>query len=268
METNNSWQFQVIDLPKFATDEGYSNTNVNATYPPVNSSINSNIPKISIDFYKPVELSEGELSIYQVIGDQNFLRQSTPAVLCSIENNGKTVSADVLESTFSVSKGNYFIKVDNNFVRDRSYKEPLLGIRENIWSFITEEKKDTPSHSVTALLRLTQDGTQLFNQLTDFFDTLLRELSVAVPVNRSRLTTDGKTQLDKSANGRQYLISIVIKETDDEYDSNVVSIINFIDTMVKHKYQTLIGSGTVTRYLDESYGFKPSCEYLSVVLYL
>src|SRR6266480_533660 len=43
METNNSWQFRVIDLTKIAEDKGYLNPNVAVTFPTINSSID---PKI------------------------------------------------------------------------------------------------------------------------------------------------------------------------------------------------------------------------------
>ena len=75
-----------------------------------------------------------------MVDDQQYLRQSIPSINCSIEN-GKTISADVLESTFSVSQGNYFVKVDNNLVVDIAHREPQLGIRENVWKFMTKEKK-------------------------------------------------------------------------------------------------------------------------------
>ena len=50
-----------------------------ATFPAINASVYPNIPfKISINFYNPVKLSNGKLSIYQVIANQQY----------SIENNG------------------------------------------------------------------------------------------------------------------------------------------------------------------------------------
>src|SRR5207248_8378966 len=116
---------------------------------------------------KPVKLSNGKLSVYQVLGDQKYsLRQSIPSIKCSIESDGKTVSADALESTFSVSKGKYFIKVDNNLVIDIKFGESQLGIRENVWKFTTaEEKRDTYASSPdeAGVLRLTNYGTQVFD---------------------------------------------------------------------------------------------------------
>jgi hypothetical protein len=270
-ETNytNTWQFQVIDLPVFPgdKDKGYSNANIEATFPEIQSSINPNISKVSINFYHPVMTSSGNLSIYQVVGDQQYsLRQLIPGALCSIENDGKTVSANVLESTFSISNGNYFIKVDNNFVRGRAYDEPLLGIEENVWRFTAEGRRDTFALSTTGILRLTSSGTHVFDNLyqngrQDFFDTLLEELSVAVPISLSRLNIEN-VHIDNSFGENRYLIFISIKETRDKYDNNVKSITKIINIMVKHKDQTQIGSGQVTRYLDETYGFIPAREYL------
>jgi hypothetical protein len=259
---------------------------VESTFPTIGATINQSIPKISIDFYKPVKRSNGNLSIYQVVeqpllnlsthmykvvGDQVYLlRQSIPSINCLVENDGKTVSADVLESTFSVPKGKYFIEVDNNFVRDNAHNEPLLGIRENVWLFMTEEKKDTYAPGEAGSLRLTINGTKVFNNLTQserhvFFKILLEELSDAVPIDPKRLTTNKLIQSDNRLNETRYLISIGILATKDEYENSVVSIIKIIDTIVKNQDQSPIGSGRIAGYLDESYGFRRSCEYLHIL---
>jgi hypothetical protein len=279
MEKNNSWNFQVFDLPKFASDKGYLNPSIAATVPAIGSSIDPNILKISINFTvkeQQVELSNGNLSIYQVIGDQQYLRQLIPGILCSIDEiieevDGKLnyftiVSGDVLKSTFSLFKGNYFIRMDNNFVRDRGTKESQLGIRENIWNFNTVEKEETFTSLTTGLLRLNSNGTLEFDKFfqeerNDFFKTLLDDLSIAIPINKSRLTTNKITQLDDSVNEKQYLISITIKAGNDNYANSVASI---IDNIVRHKYQSPIISSQITSYLDESYGFKELREYLLI----
>ena len=78
----------------------------------------------------------------------------------------------------------------------------------------------------------------------------------------SRLNTDRIVKLDQSANEKQYLISVGIKEARDEHDNSIASIIRLIDIMVKNKYLTAISSGQVTGYLDESYGFVQSREFI------
>ncbi|CAG8630233.1 3250_t:CDS:2 [Rhizophagus irregularis] len=265
LETDNSWRFQVIDLPKFDgnKDKGYFNFNVESTYPAINSTISPDIQNITINFYDPVELSDGKLTIYQLIDNQPNLRQYITESSCTVNNNGKTVNAKILDSTFSVSGGIYYIKMDNNFVRDKTYKESLLGIRDNIWSFNVKQKEVPFALSMNGLLRLTPDGTKYFDSLpqeqqSNFFNILLDDLSNAIPVSRSCLTSNEKTQLDPSVNENQYLISIGVEETRVNNDISVETVVNNINTMVKSKDLTLINNGQASKYLDQSYGFIPT----------
>jgi hypothetical protein len=64
-EEGNSWSFLAIDLPKSLGDKSnnYFNINVKSTVPAIEAIISSSISKISINFYKPVNLSSGNLSI-------------------------------------------------------------------------------------------------------------------------------------------------------------------------------------------------------------
>ena len=50
-------------------------------------------------------------------------------------NEGYTVNIKVFESTFNRPGEKYFIKVDNGFVADASTNEPVLGIKQDTWSF-------------------------------------------------------------------------------------------------------------------------------------
>ncbi|GES76898.1 hypothetical protein GLOIN_2v1639405 [Rhizophagus clarus] len=266
LETSNSWQFQVIDLPKFDAnrDKGYSNLNVESTFPSIQSTINSNIKNITINFYDPVDISNGRLSVYQVINNQPYLRQHITETSCTVSSDGRTINANILDSTFSSSNGNYYVTMDNSFVVDRAYKEPLLGIRDNIWTFnIVEQKKVPFAPSTNGLLRLTPQGTNYFDSLTSnqqnsFFNTLLNDISNAVPVPRSRLTSIERTQVDFSVNEKQYLISIGIKETRSDNEPSVAAIVSNLNTMVLNKDQTPINDGLASQYLDATYGFNPA----------
>ncbi|PKC52186.1 hypothetical protein RhiirA1_447435, partial [Rhizophagus irregularis] len=153
--------------------------------------------------------------------------------------------------------------MDNNFVRDKTYKESLLGIRDNIWSFNVKQKEVPFALSMNGLLRLTPDGTKYFDSLpqeqqSNFFNILLDDLSNAIPVSRSCLTSNEKTQLDPSVNENQYLISIGVEETRVNNDISVETVVNNINTMVKSKDLTLINNGQASKYLDQSYGFIPT----------
>ncbi|CAB4383299.1 unnamed protein product [Rhizophagus irregularis] len=268
LETDNSWRFQVIDLPKVVgnKDKGYFNVKVESTYPAINSTIRPDIQNVKINFYDPVELSDGNLTIYQLIDNQPYLRQYITKSSCTVSIDGKTVIAKILDSTFSVFGGIYYIKMDNNFVRDKTYKESLLGIRDNIWNFNVKQKEVPFAHSMNGLLRLTPEGTKYFDSLpqenrSNFFNNLLNDLADVIPVPRSRLTSDEKTQLDLNVNEKQYLISIGVEETrvDNDYLS-VETVVNDINTMVKSKDLTSINNGQASKYLDQSYGFIPTLD--------
>src|SRR5205814_2120225 len=115
----------------------------------------------------------------------------------------------------------------------------------------------------TGLLILTSHGKTVFNDLsqegqTDFLNTLLEELSDAVPVQLSRLTIINSVTYYFDYH---YLIYIGVNETRDEFELSVKSIIKIIDTMVRNNDQTPIGSGRVTRYLKKSYGFRQLGRY-------
>ncbi|CAB4422466.1 unnamed protein product [Rhizophagus irregularis] len=64
------------------------------------------------------------------IGQKIILRQKTSATQCKLDNDDTRVIIDILNSTFSKSGGIYFVKIENNFVKDRNYREPLLGVKK------------------------------------------------------------------------------------------------------------------------------------------
>jgi hypothetical protein len=279
MEYNNTWSLIVIDLLKLADrrDNGYLNTNIESTYPKIDSSIHSDITNISIDFYHPVTLSsdaDGKILIYQIIGQKNILRQKTSAVICELDNDDKRVIINILDSTFSKSGGDYFVKIDNNFVKDRDYREPLLGVKENIWKFTIVDKKIPYiiiTSSISGLLRLNVEGTEIFENLPidkqdQFFDQLLNELADAVLISRNRLSKYSKNQIDPNSNKsdmkqKKLLISIKIEGTKNEYEKDVDSVIKDINTMMLSKTQSPIGNYDKLNYLDSNYGFVPARKY-------
>ncbi|CAB4376667.1 unnamed protein product [Rhizophagus irregularis] len=274
IEYNNTWRLHVIDLPKQTErGNGYFNTNIKSTYPEIHSSINSDITNISIDFYKPVTLSsdvDGKILIYQKIGQKIILRQKTFATQCKLDNDDTRVIIDILNSTFSKSGGIYFVKIENNFVKDRNYREPLLGVKENVWSFTIEDKKMTYTFtsSTTGLFRLTEKGTEYCEGLSDdkqnkFFDELLDELADAVQILRNRLSKYKNYQIDPNSNKskqKKFLISIKIEETKNEYEKDVDTVIKDISYMMSNNNQTPIGNYQLA-YLDSNYGFNPAPDY-------
>lgn len=140
-ESNNSWSFVTVDLPGILVDHGYSNVHINTTFPRIDDNIPTFTDKITITYNEPVELSTGNISIYQFGDSGSVLRQYVSGIdgngFCSISDDGLIVTIDVIKSTFSKPLGKFYVKTDNNFVRNKAYKEPLIGIYENIWKFNT-----------------------------------------------------------------------------------------------------------------------------------
>ncbi|GBB87645.1 hypothetical protein RclHR1_01410028 [Rhizophagus clarus] len=270
---NNTWSLKAIDVPKYIDrDKGYFNTNINSTFPKINDYLKfSDIKNISINFYVPVILSNGKLSIYYQLNDQrNILRQSTSCISttakCTLANNDTMVIVTVLDSVLSKSGGNYFIKVDNNFVKDRVHEEPLLGIKENIWKFTIEDSK-SPYYiisSISGLLRLNLEGTDEIARYTNdnrtkFFNGLLDELADVILIPRDRLSKDSKEQTDPDS--KLLLFSIKISEVKDHDEKDANTTMYDLNNMMANSDQTFIVQGDHTKYLDSTFGFKPKPNY-------
>ncbi|CAB5149260.1 unnamed protein product [Rhizophagus irregularis] len=230
MEYNNTWGFNVIDLPKLTIDNGYYNANIESTFPGINSSISSDITNISIDFYVRVTLSDGKLSIFQIIDQRKILRQTTSGRGCILDNDDKRVIVNILDSTFN--------------------KKHLYTI----------------TSSTSGLLRLTIDGTNIIKNSSNveqnqFFNALLDELADTVQISRGRLSKNSKNQIDPKSNDGRFLININIYESKNPYEKDVNSVIQDINYMMSYHDQSPIENGKLT-YLDFTYGFIPAPNYL------
>ena len=102
-----------------------------------------------IKYYDKVDLSEGNITIFQE--DLNLIRQIISGndkeyvTLIEDENeNGTTVNVKIIESTFSQFDKTYYVSIDNNFVKNRFYQEPLYGLSERVWSFTTSKCNFSP----------------------------------------------------------------------------------------------------------------------------
>ncbi|RHZ82304.1 hypothetical protein Glove_109g196 [Diversispora epigaea] len=232
IEDFNSWSFSTVNIPKLTNiNNDYLNFQVNSTRPLINDSIfnSSNLTDmgyISITYYEPVELSDGNISIYKIDGsDNNIIRQFVNGIkssdFCSISDDGLTITVKVIKSTFSNPNSQYYVKVGSNFARSQAYKESLMGIY-NIWKFNTIPIQDeTYAGTASGVLRLTAEGTERYENLNStgkdqFFANLHLELSKIIPVNITRLSSNGKTQVDTNIPSRQMLISLNIESSKDE----------------------------------------------------
>ncbi|PKY51564.1 hypothetical protein RhiirA4_494158 [Rhizophagus irregularis] len=112
-------------------------------------------------------------------------------------------------------------------------------------------------------VRLTSDGTTYFKsfendkvKVKEFFDNLTQELAKAIPVGPERITTNRRHEIDTSVSSEQYVLSIDIKMTNNKTERNASLIVSDLDTLIKNKLTTVIGSGDYTNYLDGQYGYQ------------
>ncbi|CAG8545645.1 4738_t:CDS:2 [Funneliformis mosseae] len=267
-EVKDTWSLIFTDLPRFIGDKdhGYSNVHIDTTEPPIQSTISSSLKQISITYYDAVDLSDGKVSIYQINdGGQEVLKQfvsGTNPKYCQISEDGHVVTINIIESTFSHGGSTFYVTMDNNFVKSNAFKEPLIGLRDKIWTFSTEPSEVRFAGSTSGVLRLTVDGTTYFDQLSaegqaQFFNNLVNEISTMLTIPPSRLKSSGRFQADITISPeKQYLISLDIIQTKDKSEKSVESIIKDLDTMILNKEVSPISLGKTTRYLDATYGLR------------
>jgi hypothetical protein len=243
------------------------------TTPPINATIPIDTKNIIITYRSPVVLSSGFISIYQsainsTIISTDLLRQtfsaSSPQYVQYVNDTDNTeIEVKILSSTFNQFNSNYYITIDDNFVRSRDFNEPLMGIGSGVWMIKTgmpENQKFTDDKNV--LLRLDAIGTLLFQNISSlevdgFFDNLLLSFSQSIPVPLERLRTSKRYQFEGIRDDLPILIKIQLKATRNKEDMNTEQILNNMDTLVKNKFVTTLNdSGNVTKFLDSDYGAK------------
>ena len=116
--------------------------------------------------------------------------------------------------------------------------------------------------TTTGLLRLTPEGTTLFEQLSTgdkkaFLDSMVAKLAELIPIDPSRITTNKRSQPDPNAPARQILFSVTLKSSDDMSQRTVQQIIDDLDELIKNKGYTSFSQEYPTSYLDETFGFLP-----------
>ncbi|RGB30788.1 hypothetical protein C1646_764887 [Rhizophagus diaphanus] len=285
-EVGQSWSLISIALSRIegGRDNGFENLQISTTFPEVNAIIDPSETKIlTIKYYDQVDLSPNHnVTILQDDGNGNgIIRQITSIS----DNNGEfvkyiddsTIEITVIDSTFNQPNAKYYILIDNGFVKNRNYQEPIIGIQNSGWSFITKNdssvsnkfnlkkkfKEVVNSTDIDGKVRLTIDGTSHFKSIKhdkikrkEFFDNLRLELAKAIPVSSERITTSGRHQIDTTVSPEQYILSINIKKAKNKGERSVNSIAEDLNTLIKNKLITVIGSGSYSNYLDHEYGYE------------
>ncbi|CAG8577458.1 5155_t:CDS:10 [Rhizophagus irregularis] len=252
----------------------FGNSFIDSVNPIIGSMINTTPGpiNISITFSNLIELSNGNISIWQTSnsGDHNqdILRQSFSGdqlQYVSIDNENRTVTISVFESTFNMPGQQYYVKVDNGFVKDLRTGQDLLGIRENRWNFNTSiTTQDISTGSSSSIVRLTPEGTKYFNSLSNskkeqFSKEMSEELSKIIPVDPIRLSTSKHFQFDPNTESDQLLFRMDVKGPNNELigvDSSINSerIARDLNILIRNKDFTGISKGDCSSMLDSTFG--------------
>ncbi|CAG8670578.1 1045_t:CDS:2, partial [Dentiscutata heterogama] len=263
-----SWSFINIPLPKILEyqDHGFGNLLINQVNPPINSTIDSSITtSLNIVFFDPVVLTSdqihGHLTIYKT--SDNSIRQKVSPLdtdFCSTDPDGKTITIRLISSTFNEYNESYYVQMDNNFVKNSIYKEPLKGIGNGIWNLSSDNMNNLLNSSGSTIIGtvgLTYDAIPKFTSFSrsdrsNYFRNLLNDIADKLPIRRERLATDKKFQYN---NYGQIIFSIEINLPSPDLNENTVdSVAADLSTMLLNNKVTAFRTG-ITGDLDGTYGF-------------
>ncbi|PKY51378.1 hypothetical protein RhiirA4_424468 [Rhizophagus irregularis] len=286
-EEGKSWSLLTTDLYKIEgdRDHGYSTLHINTTIPKIGDVINPSETKfLIIKYYNKIILSPNRnITILQDDGTSHgIIRQITS--MTSTGNNGydkfvklnddSIINITIIDSTFNKPGGRYYVLIDDGFASSKDYHEPMIGIQSSAWNFTTLQEDDhatsikekyqkkVNSTSINGKVRLTLDGTNYFKSIKndkikrkEFFGNLTQELAKAIPVSLERVTSSERHEIDTSVSSKQYILSINIEKAKNQDENSVNSVADDLDTLIKNKFITLIGSGEYSNYLDHEYGY-------------
>ncbi|CAI2177307.1 14616_t:CDS:10 [Funneliformis geosporum] len=262
---NDGLTIYMEPLPKFLQeDNGFGNLLIDSVNPPLLSNIGPNLRDLTITFRQDVLLSFKNVSIYQYTTKNPLLRQTFTAQsqYCSLFNDNRTISLQVLSSTFNSPRSSYFVMMNNNFVSSKSQNQPLTGVSEGYWTYTADTATGIFTATSTGLLRLTPEGSIFFNNLdkvdkANFFNEILLELSEIIPINIKRLSTSKRHQPDPKAT-YQILFPVTIESVNDLSERTVQQVIDDLNILIKNKGISPISFRPFTSYLDSTYGFQPT----------
>ncbi|KAF0526272.1 hypothetical protein F8M41_014105 [Gigaspora margarita] len=265
---NISWSLLTISLPN-STDYRYDNVFINKTFPSVY--VDSLSFFLNITFNHPVNLSASTSNITIYKASDNSIRQmvsTTTHNFISISPDGLNIGINVISCTFNEYNEQYFVSMDNNFVKGADWNEPLRGIHDGIWILKTHMPKNRVTYSggaynvankdIVSQVRLTQEASKRFSAFQNnrsayiaYIDSLLDDIAKKVPINRSRLSSNYTIQ---KSNQDQIFISISIGESNNYTEKTADDLGLDLANMILFKRITTISLG-LTNDLDEFQSF-------------
>ncbi|RIA89989.1 hypothetical protein C1645_876388 [Glomus cerebriforme] len=227
--------------------------------PSNNSPIQIHTKFINITFNRPIYLQQSNITLYQINNSKKILRQifEIDSKLINIDNDENTVTLTFIESVFNIPGATYSLEIDDQFFRYRT------GINGSVFSeklsiyYNTENQEFEFAGKATVLLRLTEDGTNLF-EMSDkslFLNNLAEGLAENIPLNDYSQIKFNNYEFDKNINKRQLLLSLLINPpVYKDNNINVEQIKDSLDMMIKNFEETPLSLNNYTKYLDSSYG--------------
>ncbi|PKY29893.1 hypothetical protein RhiirB3_446711 [Rhizophagus irregularis] len=271
-QSDNKFEFLLKSIPRLNNrSTEYNCPIIETTKPAINEIIDPSIKEIIIKYTIPVKLSTANVSIFQLSDDPDkpdLLRQmfSGDYKLCTVGHDNYTVHIPIFESTFSQPNSSYYVLVKNDFVISQERDEPLMGVREKIWTFSTKPLKMAQhSDSITGILRLNEEGSLKFLQTNHlvFSKNMIQEISKIIPVNERRLSTSGIWKYDPTS-PKKILLSFNINEAKDDHtiEPNSQIIFENLRTLIKQKRFTALSFNEYTSFIDESAPFVMARDHL------
>ncbi|RIA93990.1 hypothetical protein C1645_873712 [Glomus cerebriforme] len=258
-------------MPRFNVDArafDLISAKINMIDPPNTFNITTGTNTLKINYEVPVLLSIRNITIFLVSGTNVIIRQTTSgqaAEFCSIDNNN-TISLKVLSSTFNEPNSEYHVSIDPNFVKHKYTDEPLERLNHESWILYTGPKEDPYADSFSGSIRLTPEGTTIFNQnQKEFVDQLLQEIAIILPVDRERLIIKDHYQVDTSTPSGQLIIPLHIESTRNLSKRNANNLYSDLNTMILNKEFTEISKRPHTSLLDQTYGYKLNFDVKDII---
>ncbi|CAI2168996.1 7889_t:CDS:10 [Funneliformis geosporum] len=272
-QSPESWTIMTDKLRVIEFNYKHRNPSILETTP-TDDVIRSKDEQITIKYDKPIILSSGNISIYQVIDNMNeLLRQSYSGLSNAVSVENDTVFIKVLSSTFNSLNSTYFIQINDDFVSSQRYGEAISGINKRVWFLNTsiEEPTTICQSSVTVLVKLNAKGTEYFKTLKikdfdAFYNDLMNELSEIIPVDRTRLPDTGRFQSDPVDSNNLILLQVKISQPNESTRPCAKDIVSDLGALITNKHSTLVARYPLSSMLDENYGIVITAEGLNSAL--
>ncbi|CAG8766567.1 19305_t:CDS:10, partial [Dentiscutata erythropus] len=267
-----NWTIFSLDMPRYYNDSIFQNVLIMSSFPENNQTLGLRFTdSLNITYRNPISKSLGNISIYQLYDNDTKLRQTYSGSYCSVLNDKVTISCEILSSTFNVPNTSYLISIDNGFVKDFGSQEQIRGISNGSWKIKTEPIKlpNMYGDSLVGTLRLSEDGTIYYNNLTSdqqslFRDRLSEELAQSIPIDSSRLSF-GRVNFDPDTPKGQLLFELNVFGTNDLFQPNIDQIMDDLNVLIKNKYITVLSKLPHTSYIDETYPFTLNSNFFNEI---